>query len=204
MAILQVTKTKLNRIVLLAAASAALLCSGPTAWSQSGCADPTLNRDWSAAVSNPGPADRQAAMDLIHQYYWAVDEQNAAAIARMFTADASYEVCSGGGSLQLKKTLGPEQLATYLKGLFFDLQNRTSRVRHFESNTLLHVADPKMIDRIEVKSAIITTIQRSDLEVPALDYSAVMKAVLVRDGGVWKFSMMTLTTDEPEIMARAR
>lgn len=204
MAILQITNAKLTKIGLAVATSAMLLSWGSAAQSQSGCADPTSNSDWSAPINNPAPEDRQAAMDLIHQFFFALDEENTDQIPRFFTDNATYELCSGGGAQQVKKPLGPSQIETHFKDEFFILGNQGSRVHHFAGNTLLHVG-PNVRDRIEVKSAVLAVIQRSDLEVPALDYVAVMKAVLVRDkDNTWKFSVLTLVTDEPEITARAR
>ncbi|MBB4276731.1 nuclear transport factor 2 family protein [Rhizobium mongolense] len=206
MAILRKEKwaTNIPAAFMLAAAAAIWLISDrPALAVDPVCDDPTA-RNWKYPITNPEPAERQAIMDLIHRYYWALDEKNASAIVEMFTRDAEYQVCSGGGGLKREKSDDPEQLENYFKGLFLKLDDAQSRVRHFESNTLLNIVDPNAPETVEAKSAMLAVIQRADNEVPTLDYAAVLRAVFVKENGAWKFKMLTLITDEPKVMTRAR
>ncbi|MBB4231819.1 nuclear transport factor 2 family protein [Rhizobium mongolense] len=196
--------TNIPAAFMLAAASAIWLISDrPALAVDPVCDDPTA-KNWTYPITNPEPAERQAIMDLIHRYYWALDEKNAAAIAEMFTRDANYQVCSGGGGLKRDRRKGPDEVATYFKNLFSNLDHAESRVRHFESNTLLNIVDPNAPGTVEAKSAMLAVIQRADNEVPTLDYAAVLRAVFVKENGAWKFDMLTLITDEPKVMVRAR
>ena len=67
------------------------------------CSDPMTN-DWLPArtnIVNPAPADRQAIMDLIHSYNWALDDKNVSRFTALFTPNAQYEACTGAGNVQV-------------------------------------------------------------------------------------------------------
>ncbi|WP_195909432.1 nuclear transport factor 2 family protein [Rhizobium tubonense] len=166
------------------------------------CVD-KMNPAWlppRANIVNPAPADRQAIMDLIHSYSWALDEKNTAAFAELFISDAQYEACSGGGALQLVKTTSTSDLQGYISDILSDLGAR--QARHFESNTLLHQNKDGSVNG---KTTLLVTLQWPDREVPEPDYTAVMQETFVKDKeGLWRFSKLTLITDTPGVQARAR
>ena len=84
-------------------------------------------------IINPAPVDRQAIMDVIHSYNWALDDKNSAAFAQLFTDDAEYEACSGGGNVQIVTTTANKELESYIADILSDLGQRqadTSRATH--------------------------------------------------------------------------
>ncbi len=167
------------------------------------CSDPMTN-DWLPArtnIVNPAPADRQAIMDLIHSYNWALDDKNVSRFTALFTPNAQYEACTGAGNVQVFTTESQEDLGTFMAGILNDLGD-DRQARHFESNTLLHAQDK---DTVIGKTTLLVTIQWADMEVPNLDYTAVLKATFARGtDNVWRFSRLTLITDTPGTQARAR
>ena len=151
-------------------------------------------------IINPAPVDRQAIMDVIYSYNWALDDKNSAAFAQLFTDDAVYYACSGGGNVQIVTTTANKELDLYIADILSDLGQR--QARHFESNTLLHTKDEKTVIG---KTTLLVTLQGPDKEVPELDYTAVMKETFVKgDDNIWRFSKLTLITDTPGAQARAR
>lgn len=166
------------------------------------CVD-KINPNWlppRANIVNPPTADREAIADLIHSYSWALDDKNTAAFAQLFTSDAQYEACSGGGALQLIRTTMTSELQGYIADILSDLGAR--QARHFESNTLLHQNKDGSVNG---KTTLLVTLQWPDRELPELDYTAVMQETFVKDKeGLWRFSKLTLITDTPGVQARAR
>ena len=166
------------------------------------CSDGKTANQLPLRVTNPDPADRQAIMDLIHSYNWALDDKNVEDFKELFTNDVTYEACRGGGLEQIFTTKGREPLGSYINGLFIDLTNNGIRTRHIEGNTLLHVRDN---DTVEGKTTLLVSIQRdASANVPEFDYTAHLKATFKREGEFWRFSKLTLITDTPEFQERAR
>jgi SnoaL-like domain len=193
----------LIRPLLLAASI--LLTLGGTAAAQ-GCADVIPGNWLPRRVTNPDPADRQAIMDLIHTYYWILDDKDVAGVDNgfpdLFTQELIYEGCRAGGHMQLVKFKGLAALISRTKDQFADLNNRGLRTRHFESNTLLQLTKN---DFVQGKFTLLVTIQRSSsADVPELDYTASVKATFAKEDNVWKFATFTLITDTPEVEERAR
>jgi hypothetical protein len=174
-----------------------------TGFAQQACSDRSPPSDWlPAPVTNPEPEDRQAIMDVIHSYAWALDDRNADALNELFTDDVVYEACSAGGEIQMVMTTSLEELISYLRGQFQDLVNKRFQTRHFESDALLHLRDP---DTVEAKTTLLVSIQRmDDAGIPEFDYTAIRRWTFVRVEGIWRIVKLLLRTDTPEVEDRGR
>jgi hypothetical protein len=188
----------------LALAVTALLALCGAAFAQA-CSDPLAADFLRGKVKNLVPAERQMVMDVIHRYYWALDFRDFNELELLFANDAVYEACSV--NVQIEKMEGAEIIRNYIEGVYKDT---TFQVRHSVANAILRVrdADP---DTVDGKWMLLTSMQQSNIETPTLDYSAAVKATFVRveaknedEEDDWLISALTLITDEPQIMLRAR
>jgi len=175
---------------------------GPGAALAVECTD-KLDLGW--MVSNPAGDDRQAIMDLIHTYYWILDDKDTGGVDNfedLFTADFTYEACRAGGQLQLTKTKDRAALIVRTKGIFAELTKNALRTRHMVSNTLLM---DKKDGVVEGKFVLLVTLQRAtSTDVPEFDYVASVKAKFKKESERWKFLSLTLITDTPDVEERAR
>ena len=156
--------------------------------------------DWLINPSDPGPVDARAILKLIHRYNWALDDHDFGQLDGLFTDDVFYELCNAAGEQILKRT-DKDTLEIYLNGVFNELTAQDTQTRHIESNALLHSVDT---NTIQGKTSLAVTLQHPDIETPVLDYTAAFRTVFKREGGVWKFSRITLITDGRKIQFRAR
>jgi hypothetical protein len=156
--------------------------------------------DWLINPSDPGPADARAILKLIHRYNWALDDHDFGQLDGLFTDDVFYELCDAAGEQILKRT-DKGQLEIYLGGVFDELGRQGTQTRHIQSNALLNSVDT---DTIQGKTSLAVTLQHPDIETPVLDYTGEFRPVFRREGGVWKFSRITLITDGRKIEFRAR
>jgi SnoaL-like domain len=180
-----------------------LTIDGTALAQQTACSDRSPPASWlPSRVTNPAPEDRQAIMDVIHSYAWALDDRNAEVLNELFTDDVAYEACSGGGQIQMVRTIDLESLILYLEGQFRDLVSKRFQTRHFETNVLLHSKDK---DTVEGKTTLLVTIQRmDDAGIPEFDYTAIRRITFVRVEGIWRIVKLLLTTDTPEVEDRGR
>jgi hypothetical protein len=143
-------------------------------------------------------------MDLIHSYSWTLNDKDPDGFAELFTNDAVYEACNGGGATQIFKLTSKAEVRQRIEVQFADLRNRELQTRHFTTNTILNVVD-KEKNIVEEKTTMLVTIQRGDeAAAPEVDYAAVLRGMIVKDGGVWRFKKLTLFTDLPLIITKAR
>jgi len=157
-----------------------------------------------AIVTSPDPTDRQAIMDLIHSYLWSLDERNIANFTPLFTEDASYETCRGGGAVQIFSAGARNGIVQYIETQFADLVKKMFQTRHVESNTLLHSRD-KDKDTVDGKSTLLVSIQRAvEAGIPEYDYTAVLLATFKRSENGWRIAKVIIITDTPEVEERAR
>jgi hypothetical protein len=160
----------------------------------------TASGDYLFTVTNPPAADRQLIMDLIHRFYWAVDERQTIGLDDMFLDGITYELCNGADQ-QLRRTKNKQELDDYLEDYRFQAKDAKYRTRHIESNTLLNAVD---VDTVKGKTSVVVTIQYSSIETPVLDYTATLRSTFRRDGDLWKFAEMVLITDGAKVVLRAR
>ncbi|WP_341487977.1 nuclear transport factor 2 family protein [Pararhizobium sp. A13] len=151
-------------------------------------------------VTNPAPADRQLIMDLLHRYFWALDEGKPLGLDTLLLDGVIYELCDGR-EFQLKITKNKQDLIVYLKEIQAERDKVVYKTRHMESNTLLHSVD---IDTVQGKTALLVTVQFAALPMPVLDYTATLHTTFRRDGSLWKFSKMMLVVDGAVVKASAR
>ena len=170
-----------------------LTFAGPAVAQQIACSDP-LNSGWlSWPVNNPEPADRQAIVDLLSAFNWALDENDGDAFRQLFAEDAVYESCWEGGLLQTFKTQGRNNIGAHMESLRPGLISRGLRTRHFVSNTLLNAINK---DEVQGKATLLVSLQSIYKQVPELDYTATIKAVFERGSDdVWRISALTLIMD---------
>lgn len=153
-----------------------------------------------SSVSNPPAEDRQAIMDLIHRFFWALDEGTPDNLKDLFLDSATYELCNAANQT-IERKLSNKELVGYLADFGSEEKRVEYRTRHFESNTILNAVDR---DTVEAKTAVLVTIQYSSYETPIPDYTATIQSTVKRDGRVWKIKSMVIITDGAEIRLRAR
>ena len=153
-------------------------------------------------LNNPLPEDRHAILDLIHSYAWTLEGRDYAAFIALFTNDAVYEVCRNGGGAQsqIVRTTSQKELEDYIRGQFADLEADELQTRHFLTNTILNTDDKV----VQAKTAMLVIVQQADDAIPEVDYTAVLKMRIVKVDDIWKFEKLTLFTDTPEFIAKAR
>lgn len=153
---------------------------------------------------NPLPVDWQAILDLIHSYAWTLEDRDDAAFVALFTKDAVYEVCRNGGPAagqsQIVRTTSQMELQDYIRGQFADLEADQLQTRHFLTNTILNTSG----EIVQAKTAMLVVVQQADDAIPEIDYTAVLKMRIVKDDDIWKFEQLTLFTDTPVFIAKAR
>lgn len=156
-------------------------------------------------VSNPPTEDRQAIMDLIHTYYWTLDDKDTSGVDsfdELMTNDFTYVACRAGGQVELVAIKDRATLINRTKETFAKLNQSGLRTRHFVSNDILNVTKDGLV---EGKFILLVTIQRAaSADVPDLDYTASVKVRFKKDGDRWKFIALTLITDTPDVEERAR
>lgn len=152
------------------------------------------------AVKNPSPTDEQEIMNLIHRYHWALDDADPVQLNDLFTDQAYFELCRPSNE-RISKSTGKDQIQAYLVEHFDDLDAHKSKTRHIESNTILNAFDA---DTVQGKTTVVVTLQHGNVETPVLDYTAELRTEFEKVNNVWKFSMLTLIPDEPQITLRAR
>jgi hypothetical protein len=160
----------------------------------------TASGDYLLTVTDPPAIDRQLIMDLIHRFYWAVDERQAVGRDDMFLDGVTYELCNGADQ-QLLETQNKQELGVELDAYATQATTKSYRTRHIESNTLLDAVD---VDTVRGKTSVLVTIQYSSIETPVLDYTATLRSTFRRDGNLWKFAKMVLITDGAQVKLRAR
>jgi hypothetical protein len=180
----------------------ALVLGSTTSAQAAECSNKTPAAWLPAIVTSPDPADRQAIMDLIHSFLWSLDERSVANLTPLFTENASYETCRGGGLVQIFVATERKFLVPYIDTQFKDLVAKGFQTRHVVSNTLLHSKDAKTVDG---KSTMLVSIQRAvEAPTPEYDYTAVLLWTFVKDGDIWKIAKLLIITDTPESEERAR
>jgi hypothetical protein len=155
---------------------------------------------WLATANDPTPADDRAIRKLIHLYHWALDDHRVAQLDGLFTDTVFYELCNAAGE-QLAQKNGRDQLEGYFSDYFNDFVDRGTQPRHIESNTLLHAVDA---NTVQGKTTVVVTLQHPDIETPVLDYTAALRTEFEKVANVWRFSKITLITDGPRLVLRAR
>ncbi|RAZ85311.1 hypothetical protein DPM33_29415 [Mesorhizobium hawassense] len=187
-----------NRAILRNFALVCGLCLafGGTALADS-CGTPA-SKGWD--IKNPPADDRQAIEDVLSRYALTIDERDAAAFAGLFAVPKSsyYEMCNTGGSV-FRLTLGldptsPDDLLTQMGIIVQELETDHLQTRHFVTNTLFHV--DKTGKTANTRSAVLVTVQDSHSPMPSLDYSADVRATLVKGGDdQWLFQSLTVHAD---------
>ena len=175
--------------------------SGP-AHALGGCADP-MTPNWiptAPSVTAPTTGEIQAILDLLSRYSWALDDRDMTAFEALFTSGAVYEVCNGGGAVQVFQAISSTEIKDWVTGLLDDIPD--TQLRHITGNTLLHKQGSNTVIG---KSTLVVFMQPADELVPKLDYTAVLKETFtLGSDGIWRFSKLTLLVDTPGTQARAR
>jgi hypothetical protein len=190
------------RTVAFAAVSWLVLCGPSFGATPVPCTDDAPTLVLGRPITNPAPADRNDIMDLFNSYSWTLDDKDPTGFEELFTNDAVYETCTGGTSVQIYRTTSKAELHQVITQQFATLTSLVFQTRHFVANTVLNVDK----DNVEGKATLLVTIQRGgEFEsAPETDYTGTLKALIVKDGGVWRFKKLTLFTDLPEFITKAR
>jgi hypothetical protein len=183
-----------------------LLASSPAQAEQCGT---QVSRGWT--VHNPSPEDLREISDLLSQYAWTLDDQDALAFAGLFIQDdkeSTYEYCNVGGANQVfrysaKPTAAQQQSLQELMQLIFnDLFAHHLRTRHLITNTLFGSGPG---EAVITKSTELVTTQSTNLEAPDLDYSADLRTTVEKDSkGIWKFRNVTVFADHAAVTIKKR
>ena len=157
------------------------------------CVD-QLPAGWlSRPITPPAAEDRQAIMDLISSYNWALDNKDPTAFRELFTTNVIYEVCKAGGNQQIFRALDRDAMLVHVQNLMGFLIANSLRTRHFVSNTIL---DASLGAAVRGKSTMLVLLHSAYSEEPEFDYSATLKAEFEKGAdNVWRFSKFTLITD---------
>ena len=161
------------------------------------CEDP-LPAGWlSRPIMSPAPDDRQAIVDLISSYNWALDNKDPTAFRELFTQNVTYEVCKAEGREQIVKKTDRDAVVVHVQSLMSFLIRRTLRTRHFVSNTII---DATPGQPVRGKSSMLVLLHNGYSLEPEFDYSATLKAEFTKGtDNVWRFSKLTLLTDSNAI-----
>lgn len=157
------------------------------------------NKVWLKTANDPAPTDERAIRKLLATYDWALDDHRAEQLEGLFTDTIFYELCNAAGDQIIAKN--GSEVAVYLNDYFKEFVDRGTQPRHIESNTLLHLVDA---NTVQGKTTVVVTLQHSDIEMPVLDYTGVLRTEFKKAGNVWMFSKITLITDGPRLELRAR
>lgn len=147
----------------------------------------------SRPITSPAAEDRQAIMDLISSYNWALDNKDPTAFGDLFTENVVYEVCKAGGNEQVFETDNRDDVLVYVQQLMNFLISNALRTRHYVSNTIIDASEGKTV---RGKSTMLVLLHSAVSEEPEFDYSATLKAEFEKgEDNLWRFSRFTLITD---------
>ena len=115
--------------------------------------------------------------------------------------DVWFAVCTSAGGVagtgdQIGAASSRDQLAEYFaEGPFHYVQENTIQARHFISNT---VVKNYISGDVKAVADLLVTLQHSDADVPIVDYTGMIEAILTKEwGGVWKFRNLIIYMDIP-------
>ncbi len=94
-----------------------------------------------AAPTELDPRDRQAIIDLLVAYSWAIDTGDAAGVSALFSPDGSFRSSDGSVTTGLAE----------LERLAARVHDRPFRLQHIASNHSLQVLEP---DTVRVRSYV--------------------------------------------------
>jgi uncharacterized protein (TIGR02246 family) len=158
-------------------AVAALLLVGSTPFAQ----------DTKSATQLTGQ-DRALIQDLIHQYSYAYDAQDAEAFLDLFTADCLFEAYANEGAKVVFKLTGREQVAKAIATRFAAYRQSGVQTRHFATNTILsRVADGK----VEATSMFVLMLQPPKTDAPQPSEMGYYKDTIVKTDKGWRFAKRT-------------
>lgn len=167
-----------------------------------------VQKEWETktvkGVVAPEPADRQAIMDLIARYNWALDDKKIASFRQLFTKKEPifYEVCDAKNK-QTYKATNLESLAGRIQMIFEDQKSYFLQTRRFVSNTLLHKVDEATVLG---QATLLVTIQSGSAYAlaPTNDYTAVLRARFRTNDHHWTLETVTVDSDTPEAKPTGR
>src|SRR3546814_21197990 len=85
----------------------------------------------SRPITSPAAEDRQAIVDLISSYNWALDNKDPTAFRALFTANVNYAVCKAGGQERIIAANNRDYLLVHVQARITFLIKNTRPPRKF-------------------------------------------------------------------------
>ena len=151
---------------------------------------------------NFSASERDAIMDVIHAFALTWDLRDEVNLPLLFIdGNITFAVCTSSGNVggtgdQIHSAITRDQLATYFStGPFMYVQVNAIQARHFIANT---VVKNYISGDVKAVADLLVTLQHFDADVPIVDYTGMIEAILTKDwGGVWKFRSLIIYMDIP-------
>lgn len=145
--------------------------------------------------------ERNAVMDVLAMYAWAMDNQDPVALAQVFTDDAVYLLCSIESDIAQENQRSPTNIASHFGAVYARLQVGHALARRSFTNVLMGKKADGDIDAIV---SVTVFIQSLNISHPQIDYTANLFATFRQVGGIWKIRILRIITDDTGIRIRAR
>jgi uncharacterized protein (TIGR02246 family) len=142
--------------------------------------------------------DRQAIQDVIAQYSYAYDSQDAEGFAQLFAEDGVFEVfvpVKEAAVLRLQARAAIQAWAAKR----FAARRGVFTSRHHQSGTLF---EELTSDSAKSRTMVLATHQRLDAALPRLDLTGVYRDLWIKTTQGWRFAHRAAYVDrDPELSA---
>jgi hypothetical protein len=145
--------------------------------------------------------ERNAVMDVLSLYAWAMDNRDSTTLSDLFTDEGAYLLCRIDSENPLALASKPGNIAVHFDGIFATLNLSHAVARRVFSNVLM---GKRSTDEIDVMLSVVVFIQSLNISHPQIDYTANIFATLKFSGTVWKLKIFKVITDDTGISIRAR
>ena len=145
--------------------------------------------------------ERNAVMDVLSLYAWAMDNRDSTTLSDLFTDEGEYFLCRMDSTTPLASASKPGNITVHFDGIFATLNLSQAVARRVFSNVLM---GKRSTDEIDVMLSVVVFIQSLNISHPQIDYTANIFATLKVSGTVWKLKIFKVITDDTGISIRAR
>ncbi|KGE01265.1 nuclear transport factor 2 family protein [Rhizobium sp. YS-1r] len=145
--------------------------------------------------------ERNAVMDTLARYAWAMDNRDSAMLAQVFTEDAEYYLCGLDSDSAQERAALLKGISSHFGSVFARLDVGHALARRSFTNALM---GKKADGDIDVIVSVVVFIQSLNISSPQVDYTANLIATLRQIQGIWKIRILKVITDDTGIRIRAR